>query len=120
MPDVSRYCLSCGKEIPPPKMAAAPQQQDPDPTGYAMMCFGLAFMMFFFALVPMFLGLWLGVIIMTAVGVLLVLVGYSIIRSGKKQVERIQEKAAIKLKCHYCGSLNEQSAIRCEACGATL
>ena len=120
VPEVSRFCLSCGKEIPPPKKVESPQQQDPDPNGYAMICFALSFMMFFFALVPIVLGLWIGAVIMAAAGIVLVLVGFLIFRTGKKHIEKMEDEPVVKLKCRYCGSLNDEAALRCEACGATL
>lgn len=124
IPDVSRFCLSCGKEIPPPKSVpkeqVAQKTQDPDPSGHAMICFGLAFMMFFMTFLPIFLGLWIGAAMLAAIGVFLVLMGYLILRSGRKEVLMMQEKAAVKVKCRYCGSLNAPDALKCETCGATL
>ena len=120
IPDVSRFCLRCGKEIPAPMQVIVQQAPDPDPNGYAMLFFGLAFMMFFSSLAPMFLGLWLGVGTMAAIGLVLVAVGYSILKSNKKEIEEQQEKMAAKIKCRYCGSLNDQIAKKCDACGASL
>ena len=120
VPEVSRFCLSCGREIPPPQKVEVPEQHDPDPSGHAMLCFALSFMLFFFALVPILLGLWIGALMMFSVGIIPLIIGFLIIRSGKRPVEKIEEKPVVKLKCHYCGSLNDQSSLRCEACGATL
>ena len=124
IPDVSRFCLSCGKEVPPPKTLpkqdAAQKTTDPDSSGHAMLCFALSFMMFFMTFVPIFLGLWTGAVLLAGIGVFLVLVGLLILRMGRKQVEKVQEQALIKLKCRYCGSLNAADALRCGTCGATL
>ncbi len=121
IPDVSRFCLSCGKAIPPPTSVPAQQTEDEDePNFFAILLFLLAFMVFFFALVPMFLGLWIGVGIMAGVGVLMVVAGLYMIRSHKREVKEAAEKASVKVKCRYCGSLNEQDAQRCASCGATL
>lgn len=120
IPEVSRFCLSCGKEIPAPKQVSVQQKVDPDPEGYSMLLFGLAFMMFFFALAPILLGLWIGAALMMAVGLVLVTIGYSMLKSNKKEIEKKQEEAAIKIKCRYCGMLNDQEANRCDSCGATL
>jgi hypothetical protein len=35
-------------------------------------------------------------------------------------VEKIVERQIIKVKCRYCGSLNDYSRRTCEACGANL
>ncbi len=29
-------------------------------------------------------------------------------------------KSSIKIRCRYCGSLNDESATKCDSCGATL
>jgi hypothetical protein len=57
---------------------------------------------------------------MAAIGLVLVTVGYSMLRSNKKEIEEQQEKMAAKIKCRYCGSLNDQIARKCDACGASL
>ena len=120
IPDVSRFCLSCGKPIPPPRGVVVEPQTDPDPQGLAMLLFGLSFMMFFFSLAPMFLGLWIGVAALVAAGLAMVTAGYFIIRSGRKEIERRREMVSAKTKCSYCGVLNDQTASKCEGCGAAL
>jgi len=123
VPEVSRFCLSCGKEIPPPQKIEIPVEEDDGPSVGAILCFGLSFMLFFFGLVPILLGSWEGAALMFAVGTIPVIIGFLIIRAEKKP--RVIEKPSkpepvVKLKCHYCGSLNDQTSNRCEACGATL
>ncbi|MCU0859975.1 MAG: zinc ribbon domain-containing protein [Thermoplasmata archaeon] len=120
IPDVSRFCLSCGNPVPPPATVAVQEPADPDPNGFAMLFFGLSFMMFFFSLVPMFLGLWVGMLIMVGVGMALVGIGVHMIRSNKRAIETAKQEAAIRVKCRYCGSLNDPKAERCASCGATL
>ncbi len=125
IPDVSRFCLSCGSAVPPPmtvpeQMQIEETSSDPDPQGYSMLLFGLAFMMFFFSLAPLFLGLWIGAAMMMIVGVVLVAVGYHMLRSNKAELERKHEEAEAKIKCRYCGSLNDQRALKCDSCGAAL
>jgi hypothetical protein len=120
IPDVSRFCLSCGKELPPPKRTTAPPSANPDPNGYSMLLFGLAFMMFFFALAPMFLGLWIGAGLMMVVGLVLVLIGYMMLRANRIEIEEERKEAMIKVKCRYCGMLNDKDEERCASCGATL
>jgi len=80
----------------------------------------ISFMIFFFMLVPIFLGSWIGAAIMGGIGLVLALLGYANYRAAKKKVERAQEKASIRVKCRYCGSLNTPDATRCDSCGATL
>lgn len=86
----------------------------------AMLLFGLSFMMFFFSLAPMFLGLWIGVAALVAAGIAMVTAGYFILRSGRKEIERRREQVSAKTKCSYCGVLNDQTASKCAGCGAAL
>lgn len=120
IPEVSRFCLSCGKPVPPPKQLPAQQAADPDPSAHAMMLFGLSFMMFFFTLVPIFLGLWIGALLMAVIGMSLVGAGVFVLRSNKQHIEKVQMAAAVKIKCRYCGMLNAKDAGKCDSCGATL
>lgn len=85
-----------------------------------MLLFGLAFMIFFFAIVPIILGLWIGAALMMAVGLVLVIVGYRMVKSNKAEIEERRQEASIRIKCRYCGSLNGQESDRCGSCGATL
>jgi hypothetical protein len=120
IPDVSRFCLSCGKEVPPPKSLPVQEDDNPDPHGHAMILIMLSFMVFFFMLVPIFLGLWIGAGLMAGIGCVLVIAGIYVLRSNKKHIERMREESAVKVKCRYCGSLSDQAALKCESCGATL
>jgi uncharacterized membrane protein YvbJ len=124
IPDVARFCLSCGKAVPPPRQFKEQSKDDTEVNLPSIMLFMFAFMIFFFSIVPIFLGLWIGAAIMGGIGLVLVLAGYGMWRSNKKEVQRVQEKAEerakIKIKCRYCGSLNEQDSLRCISCGATL
>lgn len=120
IPDVSRFCLSCGKETPPPKQVTPQTESNPDPSGHAMLLFALSFMMFFFMLVPIFMGVLLGAVLMAGIGCVLILAGVFVLRSNRKHIEKIAEEKIIKVKCRYCGSLNDPDALRCISCGATL
>jgi len=124
IPEVSRFCLGCGKAVPPPKQFVEQPKDETEANLPSILLFMFAFMIFFFSLVPMFLGSWIGAAIMGGIGLILVLAGYGMWRSNKKQVQRAQEKAeekaSIKIKCRYCGSLNEPDSLRCISCGATL
>jgi len=93
---------------------------DPDPNGFAMLFFGLAFMIFFFSIVPIVLGLWIGAIVMAVVGLALVGIGLHMIRTNKRAIETAKQEAMAKIKCRYCGSLNDQKMERCSSCGADL
>lgn len=123
IPEESKFCLSCGKPV---AQAQPPVQQPPeDDDGsevFAMMCMAFAFMVFFFSLVPFFLGIWYAGLAMLGVGVVLMLAGYRMIRVSKKERIQLVEKKAtrVKLKCRYCGTLNDEDEQRCSSCGASL
>jgi ribosomal protein L40E len=120
IPDESRFCLKCGKDVSLLPSQTPGLDQDEDSSMFAMMCMAFAFMMFFFSLAPFFLGVWVAGVGMLAVGVVLMLAGYRMIRVSKKDRLERMERQAIKIKCRYCGSLNEQAATRCKSCGASL
>jgi len=98
------------------------------------MLFALSFMLFFFSLVPIIMALWVGAILMDAVGLALVIVAFLNLNASRKHQEKVaeeMEKAAehmqkaaeeslVKIKCRYCGAINDRSALKCESCGATL
>ena len=120
IPDASSFCMKCGKELAQPQ---ARSSEGFDTSIYPMMLFGLAFMMFFFSLVPMFMELWEGAVLMDGVGILLVVVGLIAFVLGRREAKEAREETAkslVKVKCRYCGSLNEQDAEKCQSCGATL
>jgi len=120
IPDVSRFCLSCGKDVPPPKQVTEHIDSNPDPDGHAMLLFALSFMVFFFMLVPIFMGILLGAALMAGIGCVMIAAGVFVLRSNRKHIEKIAEEKAIKVKCRYCGSLNDQDELKCGSCGATL
>lgn len=122
IPDESRFCLKCGKDVATPAAPAAEPQTDDGSEMFAMMCMAFAFMLFFFSLAPFFMGIWIAGVAMLGVGVILMLAGYRMIRVSKRERMAMAEKKAtkIKLKCRYCGSLNDEHAERCESCGAGL
>ncbi len=120
IPEVSRFCLSCGRSIPPPKEVPSPENDDPDPSGFSMVLIGLSFMVFFFAIVPVIFQLWIGAGLMIGAGIVMVVVAVMMIKSNKKEIAKKHEEALVRVKCQYCGSLNVQDAERCDSCGATL
>ena len=123
IPDESNFCLKCGKAMG--KVLDQPQVPPEDDDGsevFSMMCMAFAFMVFFFSLVPFFLGIWYAGMAMLGVGVVLMLAGYRMIRVSKRERIRLVEKRAmkVKLKCRYCGTLNDEDEERCGSCGASL
>lgn len=123
IPDESNFCLKCGKAMG--KVQDQPQTPPEDDDGsevFSMMCMAFAFMIFFFSLVPFFLGILYAGMAMLGVGVILMLAGYRMIRVSKRERIRLVEKKAekIRIRCRYCGTLNDESAERCVSCGASL
>jgi len=116
------FCLRCGNPTAPPRkqVTVSAEADDGGSEMFAMLCMGLAFMMFFFSLAPFFMGIWIAGVGMLVVGVVLMVAGYSMIRSSKKDHLAILERKAVKVRCRYCGSLNNESSNRCHSCGASL
>lgn len=102
-----------------PASVAQPPEDDSHEV-FAMMCMAFAFMMFFFSLAPFFMGIWVAGVAMLAVGVVLMLAGYRMIRVSKKEHVEMLLRKDVKVKCRYCGSLNDEAARRCHSCGASL
>ncbi len=77
----------------------------------------------FFLLIPGYfigLGLLIPALGFVAVGFLLLLARYHLLRRYAVRVEEFRKEAATKVKCTYCGALNPQSGERCTACGAPI
>lgn len=132
IPDASRYCLSCGMEVPG---KAIPQHvPDPERNMNSFVLFALAFAMFFFSLVPMILGSMDGALLLIAAGIVLAVIALLNINASRKHAEKVAEQlektaermqkaaaeANARLKCRYCGALNDRNAPRCVNCGGTL
>jgi uncharacterized OB-fold protein len=116
IPDESRFCLSCGKDL----VAPAQLPKDDGSEIFAMMCMGIAFMMFFFSMAPFFLGIWVAGVAMLGVGVVLMLAGYRMIRASRRDHVEIVHRKAVRIRCRYCGTLNKEQDDRCDSCGASL
>ena len=134
IPDASKYCLSCGKEVLPGDDVKIKLEPTPDPSGFAMMCFAFSIMFFFFAFIPAIFGFWPGVYAMVGAGILLLVLRFFLVRSYKREYEKKKaevqarraeiakrrEQLLAKVKCRYCGCLNDQRAESCNDCGAPL
>jgi len=132
LPEDSRFCLRCGNEVPGAEQPA--EAEDSEFSVSSMMLFAIAFIMFFFSLVPMFLDSWEGMLLMDAIGVVVIIVAFLNLWASRKHEERLAEQrektaerlqkareaSMVKIKCRYCGALNERTALKCESCGATL
>lgn len=132
LPEDSSFCLRCGNEVAGGRQAS--ESDDSDFSISSMMLFAIAFILFFFSLVPMFLDSWEGMLLMDAIGVVVIIVAFLNLWASRKHEERVaeqRERAAermlkakeasmVKIKCRYCGALNERTALKCESCGATL
>lgn len=116
IPDASRFCLKCGKDLAP----AAGLSEDDGSEMFAMMALGIAFMMFFFSMAPFFMGLWIAGVAMIGTGIVLLLAGYHMIRSSRRDRVAVIQHKAVRIRCRYCGTLNEERAERCSSCGASL
>jgi len=126
LPDDAKFCLSCGRSITG-EAPKGPTYEDLDPNGFGMLLIGLSFMVFFFSIMPMIFGIWWGVATMWVAGSLMIVVRYFSIREHKREWEKRQqkieekkEKEEAKIRCHYCGTLNEQKETKCGSCGASL
>ena len=132
IPESSRFCLKCGEEIRDGERPSKSREHEFNLP--SMMLFALAFMMFFFSILPMFLGYIEGMLFMDAVGVGILVVALVNLWLSRRHEEReaeledkaeerrqkAREQAMAKIKCRYCGALNERTALKCESCGATL
>ncbi len=126
IPDESKFCLSCGKPLEQAQTQApqqpSPPEEDDSTEMFSMMAMAFAFMLFFFSLVPFFLGATYAGMAMLGVGVVLILVSYRMVRVSKRErVQMVEKKATkVKIKCRYCGTLNDEAEQRCGSCGASL
>lgn len=126
LPDDAKFCLDCGRSVAG-DVPKGPTYEDLDPNGFGMLLIGLSFMVFFFSIMPMIFGIWWGVAAMWGAGVIMLVVRYLSLKEHKKdwekrqqRVEMKKEKEEAKIRCRYCGTLNEQKETNCKACGASL
>ena len=132
IPEASRYCLSCGIEVPG---KAIPQRvPDPERNPQSFVLFALGFAMFFFSFIPIILGSWEGAALLVAAGIVMLIIAFLNINASRKHAEKVAEqlertaermqKAAAeqtaRIKCRYCGALNDRNALRCANCGSTM
>jgi Zn-dependent protease with chaperone function len=126
LPDDSTFCSSCGRPLKaegidiilPPDGSSTDERA----TIYLMLAIMALFFGFFLLIPGYFVGLGfilpaLGLIV---VGFAFLYARYHILRRYARRVEQFRKDAAIRVRCRYCGTLNPDSARRCESCGATL
>lgn len=94
--------------------------------GRAMMYLMLAIACLFFGLFLLFPGYFVGwglivpAVCLVIIGIASLGARYYILRRYARRVEEFRKKAAIRVRCKYCGALNPDTAMRCDRCGATL
>lgn len=126
LPEDAKYCLSCGQEVNPLMAKAMPTTVlGPEATDAMLLGFGMMALMFGFLLIlPAALisdhFLWELPVGVSAIGVLLLVVRHFMIKSRVKTIEKKIEEKEAKVRCRYCGSLNEQKAQKCIGCGAPM
>lgn len=76
-----------------------------------------------FLLIPGYFVGW-GLIVpamcLIVIGLAFLYARYHVLRRYARKVEQLRKEATIRIRCRYCGTLNPDSAIRCDSCGATL
>ncbi len=125
-PDDSRFCPHCGRPLKaegvdiilPPDDSSTGERA----TIYLMMAIiGLFFGCFL--LIPGYFVGW-GLIVpamcLIVIGLAFLYARYHVLRRYARKVEQLRKEATIRIRCRYCGTLNPDSAIRCDSCGATL
>lgn len=127
LPEEAKFCLSCGRSvdllvIEPVK---PPSGSDTDTRAVILLAFGIFTMMIgVMMIMPVLLiggsHIWLLAALPFAVGAVLLAIRYHVLRSYAEKVEELREEVSAKVRCRYCGSLNDQTARKCETCGATL
>jgi RNA polymerase subunit RPABC4/transcription elongation factor Spt4 len=126
IPDDSTFCLSCGRPL---KVEGIDMILPPDgskteerATLYMMFAIMCLFFGIFLVIPGIFVGL--GLIIpalgLVALGIILLLARYAVLRRYASKVEELRKESAIRVRCRYCGGLNAQDAEKCLTCGAPL
>lgn len=136
--DEAQFCSACGKIIATKTVPVIPTQSDGiDVESQSFILLGLSAFFFMFAFMMGIVaavaesGFWIVVLVLSALGTLLLVIRYAIVRSYERKVEKIQsdfqaelekkrQQDKIKVKCRYCGGLNSQTDEKCGFCGAPL
>ncbi len=126
IPDDSTFCLSCGRPLKDEGVDAITPPEGSNTENRATIYMILAIMFLFFGcflLIPGFFvgpGLMIPSSIVVVLGVVFLGARYYVLGQYARRVEALRKQAAIRVKCKYCGSLNPESAEKCESCGAAL
>lgn len=120
----TRTCPNCGSDL-----SRVPQiYDDPNSNAKAMalLFYGLAGMMGFFAFGFMLPGLlaesgFLFVsLALVIVALIFVLIGRGIAKKERRRIEHLRDQWVDLGKCDYCGTQNTPSNMKCASCGAPL
>jgi hypothetical protein len=120
----TKLCPKCGSDL----SGAPPIYDDPnsDAKSMAILFYGLAGMMGFFAfgfLLPGLLaesGFLLVSLVLVVLAIIFVLVGRTITRKERSRIEHLRKEWVVNGKCEYCGTQNIPGNQKCVSCGAPL
>jgi Flp pilus assembly protein TadB len=136
--DEAQFCSSCGKIIATKTVPVLPTSSSGiDVESQSFILLSLSIFVFMFAFMMGIVGavadpgFLIASLVLSAIGVLLLVVRHLIVRSFERKVEKLQaefkaelekkrQMELIKVKCRYCGGLNSPTEERCEFCGAPL
>jgi len=121
IPNESKFCLSCGRavDILAVEPIRPPDGSDTDTTAIVLLAFA-AMLLFFGIGMAITIFLWPVAVILFAVGSALLVARHFVLSSYAKRVEKHRQELAAKVKCVYCGTMNERSDEKCVSCGAGL
>ena len=120
----TRACPKCRTDLT--RVPQIYDDPDSDAKSKAMLCYGLAGMMGFFAfgfLLPGLLaepGFLLVSLALAVVALILFLIGRQIKRNERSHIERLRTEWLVHGKCAYCGTQNAPGDGKCVSCGAPL
>ena len=122
IPPESRFCKGCGHDLDAVHRSFVGRRGVLDTHVISLVLFGVAVLFLFFSLAFLLPGpeFWPASVFLFVVAVLLLVVRYLMIRAHRKQVMISYERATAKVKCRYCGTLNDQKESRCISCGAPI
>ena len=117
-------CPNCGSDL----TGVPPIYDDPNSNAkaMAMLFYGLAGMMGFFAfgfLLPGLLaepGFLIVSFALVLVALVFVVIGRMTTRKERKRIEHLRTEWVVRGKCEYCGTQNSPGNRKCGSCGAPL